>query len=50
MARVLITPDALPFMGWRATLSDEDWVGLGGLKSDADYFDRVFMDTGVDLR
>ena len=32
-------------MGWGATLSDEDWIGLGGLKHDADYFDRVFMDT-----
>jgi hypothetical protein len=39
-----------PLMGWGATLRDEDWIGLGGLKNDADYFDRVFMDTGVDLR
>jgi len=44
-----VGPDALPFIGWRSTLSDEDWVGLGGVK-DADYFQRVFTDTGVDLR
>jgi NAD(P)-dependent dehydrogenase (short-subunit alcohol dehydrogenase family) len=48
--RFPVGPDALPFLGWRAALSDEDWVGLGSLHSDADYFERVFMDTGVDLR
>jgi NAD(P)-dependent dehydrogenase (short-subunit alcohol dehydrogenase family) len=48
--RYPVGPDALPFLGWRSTLSDQDWVGLGGLKDDADYFQRVFTDTGVDLR
>ena len=48
--RFPVGPDALPFLGWRGTVSDEDWVGLGGLQRDADYFERVFMDTGVDLR
>ena len=48
--RFPVGPDALPFLGWRSAVSDEDWVGLGGLKSDADYFQRVFTDTGVDLR
>jgi NAD(P)-dependent dehydrogenase (short-subunit alcohol dehydrogenase family) len=48
--RFPVGPDALPFLGWRSLLSDEDWVGLGGLKTDADYFNRVFVDTGVDLR
>ncbi len=48
--RFPVGPDALSFLGWRVALSDEDWVGLGGLKRDADYFERVFMDTGVDLR
>lgn len=48
--RFPVGPDALPFLGWRASVSDEDWVGLGGLKQDADYFQRVFTDTGVDLR
>jgi hypothetical protein len=38
------------FLGWRVALGDEGWVGLGGLKRDADYFQRVFTDTGVDLR
>jgi len=48
--RFPVGPDALPFIGWRTALSDEDWVGLGGLERDADYFERVLMDTGVDLR
>ena len=48
--RFPVGPDALPFLGWRGALSDEDWVGLGGVHRDADYFERVFTDTGVDLR
>jgi NAD(P)-dependent dehydrogenase (short-subunit alcohol dehydrogenase family) len=47
--RYPVGPDAMPFLGWRASLSDEDWVGLGGLQN-AEYFERVFTDTGIDLR
>jgi NAD(P)-dependent dehydrogenase (short-subunit alcohol dehydrogenase family) len=47
--RYPVGPDAHPFLGWRASVSDEDWVGLGGLTNDA-YFDRVLVDTGNDLR
>jgi hypothetical protein len=31
-------------------LSDEDWVALGGLESDDDYFRRIRVDTGADPR
>jgi NAD(P)-dependent dehydrogenase (short-subunit alcohol dehydrogenase family) len=48
--RFPVGPDALSFLGWRTAVSDEDWVGLGALARDADYFERVLMDTGVDLR
>jgi len=48
--RYPVGPDALPFLGWRGAVSDEDWIGLSGLERDADYFERVFLDTGVDLR
>lgn len=48
--RFPVGPDAHPFLGWRSAVSDEDWVGMGGLEQDADYFQRVFTDTGVDLR
>jgi hypothetical protein len=48
--RFPVGPDALAFLGWRCAVSDEDWVGMGGFENDADYFQRVFIDTGVDLR
>ncbi len=48
--RFPVGPDAHLFLGWRSALSDEDWVGMGGLEYDGDYFQRVFTDTGVDLR
>ena len=48
--RFPVGPDALSFLGWRGSLSDAEWVGLGGLDHDADYFARVFLDSGVDLR
>jgi NAD(P)-dependent dehydrogenase (short-subunit alcohol dehydrogenase family) len=48
--RFPVGPDALSFLGWRSAVSDEDWVDLWGLEDDADYYQRVFMDTGVDLR
>jgi NAD(P)-dependent dehydrogenase (short-subunit alcohol dehydrogenase family) len=48
--RFPVGPDAHPFLGWRSAVSDEDWVGMGGLEHDGDYFQRVFTDTGVDLR
>ena len=48
--RFPVGPDAHAFLGWRLSLSDEDWVGLGGIEDDRDYFQRVFTDTGVDLR
>jgi len=47
--RFPVGPDMLPLLGWRRSLSDENWVGLGGLKRDADYNERVLRDTGVDL-
>ena len=48
--RFPVGPDAHSFLGWRLALSDEDWVRLGSLERDADYFQRVFVDTGIDLR
>jgi NAD(P)-dependent dehydrogenase (short-subunit alcohol dehydrogenase family) len=47
--RYPVGPDAHPFLGWRSSVSDEDWVGLGGL-GNADYFERLLTDTGLDLR
>ena len=48
--RFPVGPDALPFLGWRASLSDEQWVHLNSIEDDADYFQQVFRETGIDLR
>jgi NAD(P)-dependent dehydrogenase (short-subunit alcohol dehydrogenase family) len=48
--RFPVGPDALPFIGWRAALSDAEWINLHGIKRDADYFQQVFIQSGVDLR
>jgi NAD(P)-dependent dehydrogenase (short-subunit alcohol dehydrogenase family) len=48
--RFPVGPDALPFLGWRSAVSDEDWVNLWGSADDADFYQRVFLDTGTDLR
>lgn len=47
--RYPVGPDMLPLLGWRHSLSDEEWIGLGSLERDADYNQRVRMDTGIDL-
>ena len=48
--RFPVGPDALPFIGWRSALSDEQWVGLSGLLRDQDFYEQVFVQTGIDLR
>ncbi len=47
--RHLVGPDAEAFLGWRASMSDEDWVAWGALADDA-WFDRVRSDFGLDAR
>ncbi|HJR15458.1 MAG TPA: SDR family oxidoreductase [Gemmatimonadales bacterium] len=42
-------PGAEPFLGWRKSMSDEDWVNWGALDDDA-WYDRVRADFGVDAR
>jgi NAD(P)-dependent dehydrogenase (short-subunit alcohol dehydrogenase family) len=44
-----VGPDAEPFLGWRQTMSDEQWVDYGALADDA-WYDRVQADFGVDAR
>lgn len=48
--RYQVGPDALSFLGWRRALGDAEWVRLGGLLSDDDYFARVVLDLGADPR
>jgi len=48
--RFPVGPDALPFIGWRAALSDAEWISLNAIERDVDYFQQVFVQTGTDLR
>ncbi|MBK7949272.1 MAG: SDR family oxidoreductase [Deltaproteobacteria bacterium] len=44
-----VGPDMLPLLGWRLSHSDEAWIRLGSLASDAEYNRQVLLDAGVDL-
>lgn len=41
--------DAEAFLGWRASMPDDDWVAWGALADD-DWYDRVSKDFGLDAR
>lgn len=47
--RHLVGPDAAPFVGWRQSMTDEQWVDLGALDDNA-WYDRVKADFGIDAR
>ena len=47
--RHLSGPDAAPFVGWRASFTDEQWVDWNALDDDA-WYDRVQQDFGLDAR
>lgn len=42
-------PDAEPFLGWRASMTDEAWVEWGALEDD-EWYQRVEQDFGIDAR
>lgn len=42
-------PDAQPFLAWRASMNDEEWVNWGALDDDA-WYERVQNDFGLDAR
>jgi NAD(P)-dependent dehydrogenase (short-subunit alcohol dehydrogenase family) len=44
-----VGPDAEAFLGWRASLSDEQWVEWGALPDDL-WYERVLTDFGLDAR
>jgi NAD(P)-dependent dehydrogenase (short-subunit alcohol dehydrogenase family) len=44
-----VGPGAEAFLGWRASMSDEDWVAWGAL-ADEEWYDRVASDFGLDAR
>jgi NAD(P)-dependent dehydrogenase (short-subunit alcohol dehydrogenase family) len=42
-------PDAVPFLDWRKSLSDEEWVAWGALDDEA-WYERMKTDFAMDLR
>ncbi|MEP7367522.1 MAG: SDR family oxidoreductase [Acidobacteriota bacterium] len=44
-----VGPDSAPFMEWRASMNDEEWVNWGALEDDA-WYARVQSDFGLDAR
>ena len=44
-----VGPDAEPFLGWRAGMTDEEWVDWGALEDEA-WYQRVEDDFGFDPR
>ena len=47
--RYPVGPDAVPFLKWRASKTDEEMVDLGGA-SDADYKDLMKREFGLDVK
>lgn len=44
-----VGPDAAPFLEWRASLSDEDWIDWHAAEDEA-WYDAVSTDFGLDAR
>jgi NAD(P)-dependent dehydrogenase (short-subunit alcohol dehydrogenase family) len=44
-----VGPDAEAFLGWRASLTDEQWVAWGALPDD-EWYERVRTDFGLDAQ
>jgi NAD(P)-dependent dehydrogenase (short-subunit alcohol dehydrogenase family) len=44
-----VGPDAEPFLGWRGSLNDENWIRWSA-QSDADWLKAVKADFGMDLK
>ena len=42
-------PDAVPFLAWRKSMNDEDWVDWNALGDDA-WYERVQADFGINAR
>lgn len=42
-------PDAAPFLGWRAAMTDESWIEFNSLDTEA-YRERVRNDFGLELK
>jgi NAD(P)-dependent dehydrogenase (short-subunit alcohol dehydrogenase family) len=43
-----VGPDAVPFLNWRASMTDEEWVDVNALNADA-FRERIKKDFGLEL-
>ncbi len=43
-------PDAQPFLDWRNSMTDEEWVDWGAAKDDETWANQVERDFGIDVR
>ena len=48
--RYPVGPDALPFLEWRARMSDEEWVNFGATQADEAWYKQIEQDFGLDAR
>jgi len=48
--RYPVGPDAVPFLRWRAGMSDEEWVDFGAMQDDEAWCARIAQDFGLDVR
>ena len=44
-----VGPDSLPFLAWRGSMTDEEWVALNGASDDV-WYERVERDFGMEIR
>lgn len=48
--RYPVGPDAVPFLRWRAGISDEEWIDFGAMQDDEAWCRRVAQEFGLDVR
>jgi NAD(P)-dependent dehydrogenase (short-subunit alcohol dehydrogenase family) len=48
--RYPVGPDAVPFLRWRAGISDEEWINFGAMQDDEAWCRRVAREFGLDVR
>ena len=45
-----VGPDSQPFLRWRASMTDEEWVAMAGIEDDEDWAAGIQRDFGLDVR
>ena len=48
--RYPVGPDAAPFLDWRNSMTDEEWIALGGAEDDEVWYARMEKDFGINAR